>query len=90
MITNSKDSKHQPVLLKERFWQLECEDRDPDYPGWNYDADDRFCSPSEAIEEAKRLAKKEGEFFKRFRVVEVTVVTTIDEVEVFETEVENN
>jgi hypothetical protein len=75
-----------PVL--EHYWQIEYEDRDTDFPGWNSDEDDRFCSVSQAIEEAKKLALVDGEFFKRFRVVEVFIETkiTTSEVAVFETE----
>jgi hypothetical protein len=75
--------------LVTRYWQVECEDRDTDYPGWHHDEDDRFLSVSQAIEEAKWLAESEGAFFKRFRVVEVNVVTEIIEIEVFEANNEN-
>lgn len=73
-----------------RYWQIESEDRDPDYPGWHHDEDEKYLSPQQAIANAKVLAKREGEFFKRFRVVEVNVVTEITEIEVFETENENH
>lgn len=88
-VVDSHYPKRTVVPVKEHYWQVEYEDTDPDFPGWNSDEDDRFCSVSQALDEAKRLAKHEsGEFFKRFRVVEVYTETTItvDEVAVFETE----
>jgi hypothetical protein len=75
-----------PVL--EHYWEIEYEDKDPDCPGWRHDEDEKYLSVSQALKEAKKLAEKEGEFFKRFRVVEVFIETTIttNEVAVFETE----
>lgn len=70
---------------KQRYWLIEHEDRDPDYPGWNREEDEKFYNSHEAIAEAKWLAETEGEFFLKFRVVEVNVVTTTEEVAVFET-----
>lgn len=83
--THYPQKKTPPTVLKERYWMVEGEDRNPDYPGWQPD-DQKFLSVSQAIEEAEKLAKSEGEFFKRFCVVEVEVETTIKEVVSFDAE----
>jgi hypothetical protein len=70
--------------IKERYWLVEYEDRDTDYPGWHCDEDEKFLSESQAIAEAKWLAETEGTFFKAFRVVRVEVETTITELVTFE------
>lgn len=78
-----------PVVLKEHFWQIEGEDRDPNYPAWtcpNNDDQDKYLSVTQAIGDAKKLAKNEGKSYKRFRVVEVEIHTTIKEVATFNTE----
>ena len=74
--------------IKERYWQIESEDRDPDYPGWHHEVDDIFLSVGQALQEARKLSEKEGVFFKRFRVIEVytETITTVEQVAVFETE----
>jgi hypothetical protein len=89
-VVDSHYPKRTVVPVKEHYWQIEYEDRDPDFPGWHHEEDEIFLSVSQALEEAKKLAERDGEFFKRFRVVEVYIETTIitDEVAVFETEEE--
>jgi hypothetical protein len=77
--THYPQKKTAPTVLKERYWMVEGEDRNPDYPGWQPN-DKKFLSVSQAIEEAEKLSKNEGEFFKRFSVVEVEVDTIIKEV----------
>jgi hypothetical protein len=77
------------IPIKERYWLIEHEDRDPDFPGWHCDEDERFLSESQAIEEAKWLAETEGTFFKGFRVVKVEVETKVTEVTVFKAEDED-
>lgn len=75
------------IPIKERYWLIEYEDRDPDFSGWSRDEDVKYLSVSQAIKDAESLAENEGEFFRKLRVVEIYTETIIDvnEVAVFET-----
>jgi hypothetical protein len=71
--------------IKERYFLIEYEERDPNSPGWNYDDTDKYLSVSQAIEEAEKLAENEGDFYKAFRVVEVCTETKITVIKEFRT-----
>ena len=77
------------IPIKQTYWLIEHEDRDPDYPGWYCEEDEKFLSETQAIEEAKWSAENEGVFFKAFRVVKLEVETKVTEVAVFETKDED-